>query len=93
MLKENKKFYNTRDIMRRVKKNNSKIQNKSANKSKADDGEFVEKIFKTGPPVMSSVKLTGKYTPNNTSATRSATKIPRYEDRGLLCIGTACLET
>ncbi len=52
--------YMTRDIMRCVKKNKSKIPNNNANNNNADDGEFVDKILSTGPPVRSLVKLTGE---------------------------------
>ena len=70
-------IYNTRDIMRCVKKNNNKMPNNNANNNKADDGELVDNMLSTGPPVISSVKLTGEYTPNKTNAIRSARKTPR----------------
>ena len=63
--------------MRCVKKNNNRIPNNNANKSKADDGELIDNTLSTGPPVISSVKLTGEYTPNKTKAIRSVKKIPR----------------
>jgi len=46
--------------MRCVKKNKSKIPNNNANNKSADDGEFVDKRFRTGPPVISLLKLTGE---------------------------------
>ncbi len=75
--KSHKKNYITRDIMRCVKKNKSKIPKSNANNKSAEDGELVDNTSSTGPPVISLVKLIGEYTPNNTNATRSATKIPK----------------